>query len=495
MDPPHKYGMVQFDDGGRLMADFTDCDFEELLVGLPVQMVFRRRTEDEQRGFVNYFWKATPAPGAAEEMKRISFAGRVAIVTGAGAGLGRAYALELARRGAKVVVNDLGGARDGCGAGSSAPADQVVEEIRAAGGEAVANYDNVATPEGGERIVRAALEAFGRLDILINNAGILRDKSLIKMEPENWRAVLDVHLHGAYHVTRPAMAAMRDGGFGRILLTTSAAGLYGNFGQTNYAAAKMALVGLMNSLKLEGRKHNIKVNTIAPLAASRLTEDVMPPELFERAQPEYVVPMALYLCSEACDRSGTIFNAGMGYFSRAAVMTGPPVQLGGDGTVPAVEDIADHWERINDMRGAKELADLNAATVDLMTPVQKPPAASAGAEAKPAAAAGGVDVQAIFDGLAGTFKAEAAQGVDVVFQFLISGSGGGEWSCTIRDQTCSVARGRHDKPTCTLKMAAGDFGAMIGGRLPPMQAFTSGKLKIEGDVMKSQLIEKLFKIG
>ncbi|WP_054032805.1 SDR family NAD(P)-dependent oxidoreductase [Desulfatitalea tepidiphila] len=495
VDPPHKYGMVQFDDGGRLMADFTDCDFEELQVGLPVQMVFRKRTEDEQRGFVNYFWKATPAPGAAEEMKRISLAGRVAVVTGAGAGLGRAYALELARRGAKVVVNDLGGARDGSGAGSSTPADQVVEAIRTAGGEAVANYDNVATPEGGERIVRAALEAFGRLDILINNAGILRDKSLIKMEPENWRAVLDVHLHGAYHVTRPAMAAMRDGGFGRILLTTSAAGLYGNFGQTNYAAAKMALVGLMNSLKLEGQKYNIKVNTIAPLAASRLTEDVMPPELFERAQPEYVVPMALYLCSEACDCSGAIFNAGMGYFSRAAVMTGPPVQLGGDDTVPTVEDIADHWERINDLRGAKELVDLNAATVDLMTPVQKPSPAAAGSEAKPAAAAGGVDVQAIFDGLAGTFKAEAAKGVDVVFQFLISGSGGGEWSCTIRDQTCSVARGRHDKPTCTLKMAAGDFGAMIGGRLPPMQAFTSGKLKIEGDVMKSQLIEKLFKIG
>ena len=491
VDPPHKYGMVQFEDGGRLMADFTDCDFEELKVGLPVRMVFRKRADDPQRGFVNYFWKAAPAPGAAEEMSRISFAGQVAVVTGAGAGLGRAYALELAKRGAKVVVNDLGGARDGSGDGSSTPADRVVEEIRSAGGDAVANYDNVATPEGGEKIVRSALDAFGRLDVLINNAGILRDKSLIKMEPANWQAVLDVHLHGAYHVTRPALAAMRAGGYGRILLTTSAAGLYGNFGQTNYAAAKMGLVGLMNTLKLEGEKHDIKVNTIAPLAASRLTEDIMPPDLFERAQPEYVVPMALYLCSDACDRTGDIFNAGMGYFSRAAVMTGPAVQLGSGESLPTVEDIADHWERINVMEGAKELYDLNAATMDLLTPVSE----DAGTQKKPAQADGGADVQAIFDAMAGTFKPEAAQGVEVVFQFLISGSGGGDWSCAISNQTCTVEPGRHDKPTCTLKMGAEDFSAMIGGRLPPMQAFTSGKLKIEGDVMKSQLIEKLFEIG
>jgi len=491
VEPPHKYGMVQFDDGGRMMADFTDCEFEELQVGLPVQMVFRKRMEDHQRGFVNYFWKATPAPNAQQEMSKISYAGRVAIVTGAGAGLGRAYALELARRGAKIVVNDLGGARDGSGTGSSSPADRVVEEIRALGAEAVANYDNVATPEGGENIVQTALDHFGRLDVLINNAGILRDKSLIKMEPENWQAVLDVHLHGAYCVSRPAVSAMRQGGYGRILMTTSAAGLYGNFGQTNYAAAKMALVGLMNTLKLEGEKHNIKVNTIAPLAASRLTEDIMPPDVFEQARPDYAVPMALYLCSEDCQRTGEIFNAGMGYYSRAAVVTGAAVQLGSEERLPGVEDIADHWEKINDMSAAKELYDLNAATVDLMTPAT----ADAGAESQPAKTDGGADVQAVLDGLADTFNADAARGVDVIFQFVVSGPGGGEWSCTIKDQTCTVAGGMHAKPTCTLKMAAEDFIAMIKGALPPMQAFTSGKLKIEGDVMKSQLIEKLFKIG
>ena len=231
------------------------------------------------------------------------------------------------------------------------------------------------------------------------------------------------------------------------------------------------------------------------LAASRLTEDVMPPDLFERAQPEYVVPMALYLCSEACDRSGDIFNAGMGYFSRAAVVTGPAVQLGSGDSLPTVEDIADCWTRINDMSGAKELYDLNAATMELMTPAAKKATAKAAPAADAAKAEGGADVQSIFDRLPGTFKADAAQGVDVVFQFNISGSGGGDWSCAIRNKTCTVERGRHEKPTCTLKMGAEDFSAMISGQLPPMQAFTSGKLKIEGDVMKSQLIEKLFKIG
>ena len=181
----------------------------------------------------------------------------------------------------------------------------------------------------GENIVQTALSAFGRVDILINNAGILRDKSFARMEPDNWHAVLAVHLNGAYHVTRPAFQAMKDAGYGRILMTTSAAGLYGNFGQTNYSAAKMALVGFMNALKQEGLKYNIRVNTIAPLAASRLTEDVMPPEIFERSQPELVVPMALYLCSETCAETGAIYNAGMGYYSRAAILTGPGVQSGG----------------------------------------------------------------------------------------------------------------------------------------------------------------------
>ncbi len=489
VDPPAIYGMVQFESGGRLVADFADCELEDLKVGLPVQMVFKRKGVDKERGFVNYFWKAVPIPGAIAEGGGIRFDDRVAIVTGAGAGLGRAYALELARCGARVVVNDLGGARDGSGKGSKSPADQVVEEIKRAGGEAVANYDNVATPEGGENIVRTALDAFGRIDILINNAGILKDKSFLKMEPENWKAVLDVHLNGAYFVTRPAMAVMKDNGYGRIVMTASAAGLYGNFGQTNYSAAKTALVGLMNTLKLEGMKYNIHINTIAPIAASRLTEEVMPPDLFEKSKPEFVTPLVMVLCSEACQESGGIFNCGMGYFNRAAILTGSAVQLGDQNKPPTPELIHENWGKINSIDGAREFKEANSAVFALIAP---PPTEPVEDET---AAQGSGSVAGIFENMLETFKADAAAGVDVVFQFNISGAGGGDWHCMIKDSTCTIETGVHAKPVCTLKMADADFLAMMQGTLPAMQAYTSGKLKIEGDIMKSQLLEKLFKLG
>ncbi len=489
VDPPAIYGMVQFDVGGRMMADYTDCSLDEIQVGLPVRMEFKRKCVDKDRGFTNYFWKAVPIPGAAIQEDQVSFDGRVAIVTGAGAGLGRVYALALAKRGAKVVVNDLGGARDGSGGGSASPAEKVVAEIKDLGGEAVANYDNVATPEGGENIVKTALDTFGSVDILINNAGILRDKSFLKMEPDNWQAVLSVHLHGAYHVTRPAMVAMKERGYGRIVMTTSAAGLYGNFGQTNYSAAKMGLVGLMNTLKLEGKKYNIKVNTIAPIAASRLTEDVMPPELFEKSKPEFVSPLVTFLASEACLESGSIFNVGMGYFNRAAIHTGSGVQLGDPGNLPTPEMIRENMDAINSLEGATEMADANAAIFALISPP-----ADAGEEKPAEDSSGDLDVKGCFAGMKDTFKAEAAEGVHVVFQFNISGQGGGEWNCIIKDKTCTIKAGVHDKPNCTLKMADNDFLDMMTGKLPAMQAYTSGKLQIEGDILKSQLIEKLFTI-
>ncbi len=285
----------------------------------------------------------------------VRYDGRVAIVTGAGAGLGRVYALDLAARGAKVVVNDLGGPRDGSGEGTLAPADKVVEEIKAAGGEAVPNYDNVATVEGGENITKTALDAYGKVDILINNAGILRDKSFIKMEPENWDAVLNVHLRGAYCVTRPAFKVMKENAYGRIIMTTSASGLYGNFGQTNYSSAKAGLVGLMNSLKAEGAKYNINVNTIAPVAASRLTEDILPPEAFDKLKPEYVSPMTLYLVSEECKETGSIYNAAMGVFNKAAILTGPGAKIVQGDEIPTIEQVRDNWDRINNMDGAKEM--------------------------------------------------------------------------------------------------------------------------------------------
>lgn len=272
--------------------------------------------------------------------------GQVAIVTGAGSGLGRAYALALAARGASVVVNDIGGARDGSGS-SHSPANDVVAEIIAAGGQALANYDTVATPEGGERIVQAALHAFGRADILVNNAGILHDKTMAKLTPEMWEGVIAVHLNGAYNVTRPAFLAMRERNYGRVVFVTSAAGLYGNFGQTNYAAAKMAVVGLMNSLKLESERYGILVNCIAPLAVTRMNEDVIPAEMHASLKPELVAPLVVYLCSRECTVSGRIINAGMGFFSRTALVSGAGVRIGESGRVPTPEEIHQKWESID----------------------------------------------------------------------------------------------------------------------------------------------------
>jgi NAD(P)-dependent dehydrogenase (short-subunit alcohol dehydrogenase family) len=287
-------------------------------------------------------------------MADIRFDNRVAIVTGAGAGLGRTYAIALAERGAKVVVNDLGGSRDGSGSGTSA-ADMVVEEIKKAGGEAVANYDSVATVAGGENIVKTAVDSFGKVDIVINNAGILRDKSFVKMTEDEWDLVLAVHLKGAYCVTQPAFRIMRDNGYGRIVNTTSGAGLYGNFGQSNYCSAKMGVVGLMNNLAIEGAKYNIKCNTIAPIAASRLTEDIMPPDLFKKLQPEFITPLVLYLASEENQATKMIFNCAAGWFSRTEILCAPGICIGDGKREIPVEEIRDNWDKIISLDQAKQV--------------------------------------------------------------------------------------------------------------------------------------------
>jgi NAD(P)-dependent dehydrogenase (short-subunit alcohol dehydrogenase family) len=269
--------------------------------------------------------------------------GRVAIVTGAGGGLGRSHALLLASRGAKVVVNDLGGTRAGEGAGSEM-ADAVVAEIGEAGGEAVANYDGVHSWDGGEAIVRSAIDAFGRVDIVVNNAGILRDSSFAKLEEEQLDAVVKVHLYGAFHVTRAAWPHLREQGYGRIVNTTSGSGLYGNFGQANYSAAKLGLVGLTRTLAIEGAKYGITANAIAPVAASRMTEDVMPAELLERLEPRYVSPLVVFLASEACTDTGRIYSVGGGYVARVAIVEGEGTTFDG---VPTPEDVADAWGAVN----------------------------------------------------------------------------------------------------------------------------------------------------
>ncbi len=289
----------------------------------------------------------------------IDFKGRVAIVTGAGAGLGRCHALELAKRGCKVVVNDLGGSRDGSGS-SDAAAVKVCDEIKAMGGQAVPNFDSVATVKGGENIVKTAVDAFGKVDILINNAGILRDKSFTKMDEENWDLVMNVHLKGSFCVTKPAFEIMRNNNYGRIVMTTSGAGIFGNFGQANYAAAKCGVVGLTNVLKLEGAKYNIKTNVLAPIAATRMTEDIMPPPLLDKLKPEFVTPVVIYMCSEQCQDSGTIINAGAGYFSKSSILTGPGAILTDGKSIPTCDDVAAAWAKITNMDKTKYFDQVNS---------------------------------------------------------------------------------------------------------------------------------------
>jgi len=279
-------------------------------------------------------------------MTDIRFDGKVAIVTGAGGGLGRQHALELARRGAKVVVNDLGGTLDGSG-GSSDAAAKVVDEIKAAGGEALANGSSVTDDAGVARMIAAAMDAWGRIDILIANAGVLRDKSFSKMEIADFEFVLGVHLMGTVKPVKAAWEIMKAQNYGRIVVTTSSSGLYGNFGQTNYGAAKLGIVGFMNTLKIEGQKNNIHVNAIAPVAATRMTEALMPPEILKRLQPQTVTPGVVFLCSEEAP-SGVILTAGGGAFAVSRIVETEGVYLG---DALSVEAVRDHWSQIADQAG------------------------------------------------------------------------------------------------------------------------------------------------
>ena len=297
-------------------------------------------------------------------MSEIRFDNRVALITGAGGGLGKTYALELARRGAKVVVNDLGGAADGTGASASA-ADAVVADIERAGGRAVANHDSVSTPQGGAAMVSAAVAAFGGLDIVINNAGILRDKSFVKLEPADLEAVLDVHLRGAFHVSQPAFRVMKEKSYGRFLFTSSAAGIFGNFGQSNYGAAKMGLVGLSNVLAVEGARANIKSNVIAPIARTRMTEQLLGP-LATALDPEQVTPLVCYLVSEGCNLSHEIFSVGGGRFARVFVGLGKG-WMAGKGSRPSVEDGRDHMSEIMDAEGYTIPSSINDEMMVLMS--------------------------------------------------------------------------------------------------------------------------------
>jgi NAD(P)-dependent dehydrogenase (short-subunit alcohol dehydrogenase family) len=281
----------------------------------------------------------------------IDFQDRVALVTGAGRGLGASHARLLALRGAAVVVNDPGVATDGTES-EARPADEVVAEIKEAGGAAIADYGSVSDPQQAEAMVQRAIGEFGRIDIVVNNAGILRDKAFHNLEWPNLEAVLDVHLKGAFFVTQPAFRHMREQSYGRIVMTSSNSGLLGNFGQSNYGAAKMGLVGLMNVLAIEGAKYDIKVNSIAPVAATRMTEELFPGPMGDKLDPSHVSPAVAYLCSEACSVTGEVYSAAGGVVSRMFVGLTQGWFKHPEKEGPLTpEDIADHLNEIRDEEG------------------------------------------------------------------------------------------------------------------------------------------------
>lgn len=289
-------------------------------------------------------------------MSALGYDGKVAIITGSGGGLGRQHALMMAKRGALIVVNDLGGSVDGTGANASA-ARVVVDEIKAAGGEAVADHNSVATPEGGAAIVQTAIDAYGRVDIVVNNAGILRDKAFHNMTPDLLNPVLDVHLKGAFYVTQPAFVHMREQGYGRIISTSSAAGVFGNFGQTNYGAAKMGLVGFTRVLGVEGARFNIKANAIAPLAMTRMTEDILG-ALKDKLDPGLVSPLVAFLAHEDCPVSGQLFSVGGGRV--AHVFLGETNGYYSPTLSP--EDVQNNWDTITNRDGFSVPSNLGEET-------------------------------------------------------------------------------------------------------------------------------------
>ncbi|XP_053615096.1 peroxisomal multifunctional enzyme type 2-like [Plodia interpunctella] len=300
-------------------------------------------------------------------MDQLRFDGRVAVVTGAGGGLGKAYALLLGSRGAKVVVNDLGGARDG--AGKSNFADAVVKEIKDKGGVAVADYNSVVE---GEKIIKTALDNFGRIDILINNAGILRDKSFQKMSDQDWDLIQAVHLKGAFKTTQAAWETFKKQKYGRVIMTSSNAGIFGNFGQVNYSAAKLGLVGLANTLSIEGAKYNIKVNTIVPTAASRLTEDILPPDMFEAMKPELIAPVVAYMVHESFEASGEVIDSTLGYASKTHFIRSNGTPLKHKPSDPVtIESVREFWPKVVDMRNGKHIDRIAEVTVDLVEKLQE----------------------------------------------------------------------------------------------------------------------------
>jgi len=434
--------------------------------------------------------------------KEMRFDGKVAIVTGAGNGLGRVYALLLASRGAKVVVNDLGGSVSGVATKDQArPADIVVNEIKKLGGHAVANYDSV---EFGEKIVKTAVDAFGTVDIVVNNAGILRDASFMKMSELDWDLIMKVHLKGAFSVTRAAWNIMREKKYGRIINTGSSSGIYGSFGQVNYATAKLGLWGFTQSLAREGEKRNIKCNCIAPLAGTRMTETVMPKEVTEALKPDFVAPFVAYLCHDSCEDSGALYEVGAGYIAKQRWQRSAGVQYDVDNI--SIESVADQWAKVNDFsEGAtnpESNQEMMAVVMNNLENKSKQPKAAPKAAAPKAAAP--VAAPAAPSGK--TLKSEAIFGmmatylnqglgkplipkVASVFGFEITPKKGAKpqliYSIDLKNGDGKTTKGAPKDADATFTMTDDDFESVCMGKLNPQIAFMQGKMKIKGNMSKA----------
>uniref|UniRef100_A0A7S4NJV1 Ketoreductase domain-containing protein n=1 Tax=Paramoeba aestuarina TaxID=180227 RepID=A0A7S4NJV1_9EUKA len=423
---------------------------------------------------------------------QLRFDGRVAVVTGAGRGLGRVYALLFASRGAKVVVNDLGGSHSG-GGSDNTPAQQVVDEIKAAGGDAVANFNSV---EDGEAIIKTALDTFGRIDIVVNNAGILRDKSFTKMTPEDWDLIHRVHLKGSMSVTKAAWDHMRKQNYGRIILVSSSAGIYGSFGQANYSAAKLGLVGLTNTLAKEGAKRNILVNCVAPVAGSRMTATVMPPDFIEALKPEYVAPLVSYLCHESSTENGGLFEIGGGWVGKLRWERTKGHTF--DASKMTIESIRDQWDSITDFNGATHPKSGEEATATIFEAMRasQTAAASAPAPAPTGSAGGDFKSKVIFDGLAAQVGQRGAQMVKEIngtYKFTLKkGNDTVSWLVDLKTGNGAISIvDSKAKADCTLTMNDDVCYDLMTGNLNPQTAFMGGKLKISGNMGLAMKLSKI----
>ncbi|CEF71597.1 Estradiol 17-beta-dehydrogenase 8 [Strongyloides ratti] len=417
-------------------------------------------------------------------MVSLRFDGKVVLVTGAGGGLGKTYAIEFAKRGAKVVVNDLGGSAHGTDS-STSMADKVVKEIKNAGGIAVPNYDSV---EFGEKLVKTAIDNFGRIDIVINNAGILRDKSFQKINDIDWDLIQKVHLKGAFSVSQAAWPYMKKQNYGRIIVTSSNSGVYGNFGQANYAAAKLGLIGLSNTLAIEGEKYNIKVNSLIPTAGSRLTMTAMPEDMVEALKPEFVTPLVIYMAHESFPHSGGIYEAGAGWYGQVQFYRSQGKVI----PQATAEDVANNWDTISCMKNAKHYESGKDILTDLLGALSEEKQSET--LSKSDEVIDNIACGIVFKEIDAAIKEkpELVKNIKaiIVYNILNHGKSVANIVLDFKNAPYSVYEGnvKNGKANATVTVEDEDFLSIAAGTLNAQKAFMSGKLKVKGNIM---LLQKL----